>query len=158
MASKPARWGLKKMEELGKAVNKAWAGALQRIRKSINYILIGLVLAAAGFAFYFQNEAGKMRKDPQRVAQEETDRLMVRGSKIIVLPENEIPTIATVNDPEGLSNQPFFAKAKKGDKVLIYTNARKAILYDPENNKIVEVAPLTIGVQAPSPSPQSSTE
>ncbi|MEK7084254.1 MAG: hypothetical protein AAB932_03410 [Patescibacteria group bacterium] len=29
-------------------------------------------------------------------------------------------------------------------KVLIYTNAKKVILYDPVNNKIVEVAPLSI--------------
>ena len=39
----------------------------------------------------------------------------------------------------------FFSKAKVGDKVIIYTNARKAILYDPVAGKIVEVAPVNIG-------------
>ena len=65
--------------------------------------------------------------------------------KIFVLPKNEIPTIATVSDPSALKNQAFFADAKKGDKVLIYTNAKKAILYDPVIKKIINVAPVNTG-------------
>jgi hypothetical protein len=71
--------------------------------------------------------------------------------KLIVLPTDEQPTLATVVDPSKLKNQPFFAQAQKGDQVLIYTNARKAILYSPTANKIVEVAPLIIGAQAAPP-------
>ena len=74
---------------------------------------------------------------------------MNRVGKLIVLPEGEQPTVATVSDAESLREQPFFAQAKNGYKVLIYTNARKAILYDPLSNKIVDVAPLNIGETAP---------
>ena len=63
----------------------------------------------------------------------------------MVLPEDEEPSVATVADPEQLAGQPFFSKAKKGDKVLIYTNAQKAILYDPVAKKIIDIAPLNIG-------------
>jgi len=83
-------------------------------------------------------------EDSAKVAREETIKLLAEISKIIVLPDNEIPVIATVNDPVKLSDQPFFIKAKVGDKVLIYPNNKKAILYSPENNKIIEVAPLNI--------------
>jgi hypothetical protein len=62
----------------------------------------------------------------------------------MVLPENEQPTIATVTDPSKLSGQSFFAHAKVGDRVLLYAAAKKAILYDPNINKIIEVAPINL--------------
>jgi hypothetical protein len=66
-------------------------------------------------------------------------------SKLILLPENETPTIAEVTDTEALRGQPFFDKAKIGDRVLIYPEAGKAYLYDPVQNKVLEVAPVTFG-------------
>ena len=116
-----------------------------RIKSLTLYLLMAAVLVAAGFAVYFWNESVTLKKNPQRAAQQETQKLLASVSKLIVLPEGEAPTIATVTDPERLKDQPFFANAKTGDKVLIYTNARKAILYSPDQNKIVEVAPINIG-------------
>src|SRR3990170_2816002 len=51
-----------------------------------------------------------------------------------------------------LDDQPFFAKAKVGDKVLLFTQAKKAILYDPIGNVVVEVGPLILPAGA-SPTP-----
>ena len=70
----------------------------------------------------------------------------------MVLPSEE-PTIATVSNIEALRSQPFFANAKNGDRVLIYVNARKAVLYDPVNNKIVEATPINIGNPPAAPTP-----
>ena len=65
----------------------------------------------------------------------------------------EVPTVATVSDVSKLKNQAFFANAKNGDKVLIYQNAKKAILYRPSSNKIVEFGPINLGAaQTASPS------
>lgn len=83
----------------------------------------------------------------------ETNKLIADVGKLLVLPEGETPTIATVSDLEKLKSQPFFINAKNGDKVLIYTNAKKAILYDPVAHKIIEVAPINIG-NTPQPSVQ----
>jgi hypothetical protein len=74
--------------------------------------------------------------------------------------------VATVSDPEILKNKNFFIDAKKGDKVLIYYSARKAILYDPVVKKIVNIAPVNIGDFKKSaeftpslvPTPSSSTK
>ena len=117
------------------------------------FAILMLAFAAAAYGFYSQSnvlksEIAAIKQDPQKVIQEENQALINRIGALIALPEGETPTIATVNDPDLLKDQPFFAKAKKGDKVLIYPNAKKAILYDPESNKIIEVAPLTIGAPA----------
>ena len=111
------------------------------------FFVIVIALGAIGAAYYFYNEAATLKNDPQKVATEEAQMTIELIGELIVLPVDEQPTIATVTDPERLKEQPFFANAKRGDKVLIYTNARKAILYDPIAHKIVEVAPLNIGNQ-----------
>ena len=118
-------------------------------------ILVILLLVAIGAGSYFYLQFAELSKNPQKTAQQEVQELVSKVSKLIVLPEGETPTIATVSDPEKLKEQPFFANAKNGDKVLIYTNAKKAILYDPVNNKIVEVAPVNIGETA-APSPETA--
>lgn len=150
---------IKMPENLKEAVSQA---VIAKAKKLTPYLLMAAFLIAAGFAGYFWYEASALKKNPQRTAQEETRKLLANVSALIVLPEGETPTIATVSDPEKLKDQPFFARAKKGDKVLIYTNARKAFLYDGENNKIVEVAPINIGnptskpESTPIPKPEST--
>lgn len=121
------------------------------------FIVIIALLIAIGLAVYFYSQVIQLKKNPQAIAQQEVQRLVEQVSQLIVLPEGETPTIATVSDPEKLKDQPFFAKAQKGDRVLIYTNAKKAILYSPTANKIVEVAPINIG-NTPAATTKPSTE
>lgn len=102
--------------------------------------IIAIILAA-----FFYMQLSKLQKNPQAIAQQETRDLVAKVSKLIVLPVGEDPTIATVSDPTALKDQTFFVNAKKGDKVLIYAQAKKAILYSVALDKIVEVAPLNIG-------------
>lgn len=118
-------------------------------------ILFLLVVVSAGLAVYFYRQVTDLKEDPQKVASEEVRAVVARVSEIMVLPEEE-PTLATVTAPERLQDQPFFARAKVGDKVLLYANAKKAILYDPAAHKIVEVAPLNIG-DSPAPAVASAS-
>lgn len=103
------------------------------------------LLVAVGAAAYFYRELSDIKKNPNKVAEDETKALIDKVGKLIVLPVNEQPTVATVTDLSKLKDQPFFAQAKEGYKVLIFTNAKKAILYNPVENQIVEVAPVNIG-------------
>lgn len=105
-------------------------------------IIAVLALAAAGYFYY---ELYKLKQNPQTQALKEAKELTAKVSKLVVLPEGETPTVATVSDPEALKEQAFFKGATKGDKVLIYAQARKAYLYSVEMNKIIDVAPLNIG-------------
>lgn len=114
----------------------------------LNFTLIILLLVSTVSTIYFYSQYTAVKIDRQKIAQDERALLIAQIGQLIVLP-SEDPTVATVSNVEVLRNQPFFANAKNGDRVLIYANARKAILFDPVNNKIVEVAPVNIGNPAP---------
>lgn len=115
-------------------------------------LLLALVVVSAAAAVYFYLEFNKLRLDQKGLSAQEVEALLQKVSRLIVLPEDEKPTVATVADPQILQDQPFFARAKKGDRVLIYAKAGKAILYDPVADKIVEVAPLNFGLTPTSTS------
>ena len=63
--------------------------------------------------------------------------------KIMLLPSDETPTLAKVSDPSILQSQAFFKNATVGDVVLMYPKSLRAIIYDPAQNKIIEVGPIT---------------
>lgn len=115
------------------------------IRKYFTFILVTLVFVFAGSSFYFYQQFNKIQESPEKVSQEEAKDLAIKVGKLMVLPTDETPTLATVSNPEALIGQSFFIGAKKGDKVLIYSNAKKAVLYDPVLNKIIATAPLNVG-------------
>lgn len=112
--------------------------------------------------YYFYTQYQKMYIDYQKTKMllnkssevlEETSNqeIIDKVGKLIELP-NETPTIAAISDKSKLQNQPFFANAENGDKVLMYSNAQKAILYRETINKIIEVGAITID-ETPNPSP-----
>ena len=125
--------------------------------KAVLALLVLLLLGAGGAAGFYYKQLDDIKKNPNKLTEDETKATIDAVGKLIVLPEGEQPTLATVSDPEKLKDQPFFAHAKVGDKVLIFTNAKKAILYNPTENKIVDVAPVNIGDNSQSQSQVSGS-
>jgi hypothetical protein len=69
--------------------------------------------------------------------------LIAKVSKHIIVPSDEEPTIATIVDAEKLSqDQAFYSNVKDGDKVLIYMNAQKALIYRESEDLLVNVGPV----------------
>lgn len=120
-------------------------------------IIVVVILAIVIIpSYYFYNQYQKTQallEKPNTSADTQTKTLVEQVGKLIELPQTEQPTIATVSDVTKLSNQPFFANARNGDKVLIYTLEKEAILYRPSTNKIIKVSQVSLGA---SPSPSSS--
>jgi hypothetical protein len=100
---------------------------------------------AIGAACYFYTQTISLRKTPQQVADQDLKETLAKISRLILLPEGETPTIASVSDPAQLKNQPFFNNAETGDKVLIYSKAKEAVLYRPKTNMIINFAPVNLG-------------
>lgn len=115
-------------------------------KKSISIGVLVVLLIAGGVYYFKKPTTPSLTNDPNAPeAQEEMLTLVAAVGELIDLPSGENPTIATITDPEKLKDQPFFVNAKAGYKVLIYPTARKAFLYDPSREKLVEVAPLILG-------------
>jgi hypothetical protein len=112
-------------------------------------IFLALVISSS----YFYNKYKKtelLLNNPTLAAKEEVAALTSKISLVMELPKKEEPVLVTVLDTTKLKGQQFFANAKNGDKVLIYSKSNKAILYRPSTNKIIEVAPVQMGQeQAP---------
>lgn len=117
----------------------------EKMSKFMKYFMPVITVVAIALAGLMYMQLMKVKQNPQAQAQKEVRELVAKVSKLVVLPEGETPTVATVSDPEALKDQAFFTNAQKGDKVLIYTNAKKAVLYSVTTNKILDVAPLNIG-------------
>jgi hypothetical protein len=65
----------------------------------------------------------------------------------MLLPADETPTLATVSDMHALEGQEFFKNAEVGDKVLMYLRSKRAIIYRPSIDRIIEVGPITGAAQ-----------
>ncbi len=116
---------------------------LKIFKNSLTLKIVALLVVAAiftGGGYYFA-----MRKsDTSGDSQKELEQTIKSVGKLMILPEDEVPTLATVTDPKKLEGQPFFAKAQAGDKILIYSNTKKVILYSPSMNKIIEVGGINL--------------
>lgn len=112
-------------------------------------IILSLVLLLLGItAMYFFYKYNTVKSNPEVVSKQETEALIDQASKLIELPKDETPTIATVTDKDKLKDQPFFANVENGDKILIFTKAKKAIVIRPKENKLINVGPIAIDQKA----------
>jgi hypothetical protein len=130
------------------------------LKKTLAPVLIIVLLILAAGALFLYVQVSALKQDPEAAARKEAEDLVAVVGKLILLPKDEVPTVATVSDPSKLSDQAFFTKAKVGDKVLLYPTARKAYLYDPKANKVLEVAPINLGDTGrttPAPAPKKET-
>lgn len=118
----------------------------------VGTIFLGIVAVISSVYFYRQYQKAQYRLNhPTDVAQQDAKETLRAVGKLMMLPEGEEPTVMQVTDIAKLKDQPFFANAKNGDKVVIYTKAKKAILYRVDINKIIDIAPINIGsVATPS--------
>ncbi len=109
-------------------------------------VLFIVVLAGGGYYLYTV-------KQKTTTPANEAQTLVEQIGKLLELPKGESPTVATVTDVNKLQNQQFFTRAQNGDKVLIYQQAKRAILYRPTSGKIIEVGPVALSTTA-TPAPK----
>jgi hypothetical protein len=106
------------------------------------FTIVVFVLILGGLLVLNNPQKSTVTADP---ANEKADHqlLIDKVNELIDLPPEESPTIATVSDHTKLTDYSFFDDAENGDKVLIYTQSQKAIIYRPSTHRIVNSAPVS---------------
>ncbi len=110
-----------------------------------------LGLGIAGYAFYRASSVKSELDTLRETRTQSKTQLVEEVGKLVVLPNDEEPTIATVVDPESLKGQTFFKNAKAGDRVLIYAKDSRAILYDPVAKRVIEIGTLAAPTSGVAP-------
>lgn len=114
-------------------------------------LLVLLLITAGGFGLvfykyktYFSSKADTATRLDR--IKKDTVRLVKIVSRHVLLPVGEEPKVATIVDVEKLrKDQPvFYENAKNGDKVLIYFISKKAFIYDPENDIVINIGPVLL--------------
>jgi hypothetical protein len=103
-----------------------------------------IALASLTYGYIHTRNELKNLSDPSSNSQNQTQKLLDKVGKLVILPTDETPTAATVNDVSKIKNQEFFASAQNGDKVLVYAKSGWAVLYRPSVNKVVEYAKVNL--------------
>ena len=116
----------------------------KRVPKNVRRLTLGLTLLVVLLlvSMFFLLKQLEIYRAPALSAEDKVKQIVEKVSYVAVLPSNEVPTVATVSDPSKLTNQPFFVNAKAGDEVLIYPVAKRAVLWRPSDNKVVEISAL----------------
>lgn len=87
------------------------------------------------------NEQLQTGNNPESVA--EAKAIIERVSRHITIPGDTEPTVATIVDVEALrAGNAFYANAKNGDHLIV--TPTRAILYDPDNDIVIDVVPVQL--------------
>jgi hypothetical protein len=123
-------------------------------------VVVLLILAATPSVYYFRQyqKAQLKLNNPTEASKQEARDTIAAVGRLILLPTGEEPTVMQITDVSKLKDQAFFTNAVNGDKVLIFTKAKKAILYRTETNKIIDVAPINIGDNGTPPATASAEQ
>jgi len=130
-------------------------------------ILIILLICFAIYYIKFQKVKNnslteKTAQNQEEIIKKEITDLKEKIGKLILLPTNEEPVVATIVDSEKLkTEQPFYKDAQNGDKLLVYQQEKKAIIYSPSKNILVNVGTVFFddtGEQQITSTPQTPQE
>jgi hypothetical protein len=118
-----------------------------KIILSILVAIVIICLLAMGAMWSKLNSfQAKVPIDPEVELQELVSEIEV----FLTLPKDEKPTLITLTDEElnAVKGEVFFANAIPGDKLIIYQNNSKAVIWRPSARKVVEASIINLTAPA----------
>jgi type II secretory pathway pseudopilin PulG len=133
-------------------------------------LLIGIIIAISLFVWAEQQrreaqdkltqtatELEELRKSAQASGQEVADKVLAKLRTHMDIPNDPAPTVATIVDAAALKEaNEFYTPAENGHHLII--TGKRAILYDPKRDIILDVVPVQVDPNAtPLPSASPTT-
>lgn len=110
---------------------------LRKARGKIFGMVAVLVLVVMAGVIVFQQLKINGTLSEEEAARGVQDKL----AKIMILPEEDA-LVSNIEDIDKIEEQPFFTRAENGDKVLIFVQAAKIVIYREGTNQVVNAGPL----------------
>jgi hypothetical protein len=109
-------------------------------------VIIGLVVfvIVAMAAIFFAGQFFATQSNSKTADDATRQRILGKVENLYMLPEGT-PTVALVQNKDQLSGQTFYDKVENGDYLVIYDQAKLALVYREAVNKLVNVAPIALG-------------
>lgn len=124
-------------------------------KKHVMLLVVGAAVIVIGFLVLLMLPSGDIAKDG-KITEKEAQKVKAEIAKLITTPQEE-PVMALVTNADQLiTEQPFYQGVTNGDVLVIYPQARKAILFNPRTNKLVNVGPVNVGAPAATGSKEPS--
>lgn len=101
----------------------------------IGLSVLGVVLSIGGIWWLVARPHDQVSADVTQVVN--------AVAKHVALPQDEKPAILTVTDTTKVTTQ-FLQQAHNGDRVLVYQNHKKAIIYRPSIDRVIDIGPVVI--------------
>ncbi len=123
-------------------------GTTVRLRTLQNkkYYMIGaalLVVVVLVVGFFMSPALSGSSKNEAAVVKA-NNALLAKIARHIIIP-TETPIIATINDAGKLvAEQAFYTGSADGDKLVIFPQAQKAIIYSPSRDIIINAGPFVV--------------
>ncbi len=125
-------------------------------KKQTGLIIAGAAVIVIGVLLLFLLPSGDIAKDG-KITDREAQAIKAEIIKLINTPQEE-PVMALVTNADQLiTEQPFYQGVTNGDVLVIYPQARKAILFNPRTNKLVNVGPVNVGEPSQAGRPEPGT-
>ncbi|MBU6370614.1 MAG: hypothetical protein KGH93_00520 [Patescibacteria group bacterium] len=106
-------------------------------------LVIGIIIGVGGLWAWNHFNNPSTQDLVSQANQAQVSDLIAKVGKLVILPSDEQPIVATINDAATLvKQQAFYTGAENGDVVIVYQKAAKAIVYSPSRNIIVNVGPV----------------
>ncbi len=119
------------------------------MKKDIWALIVIILVIIAGGVYYWMQPDKIVNKSNSDISTVEAQAVLEKLQRHIILPVDEVPKIVQIDDPiQAVQTQPFLAGVQKGDLLIVYVKAQKAIVYSPSRDIIVNVGPISVTPEA----------